>query len=1068
MIQTRSKENPMACIFRCLTVCVIITVGCSKIVANLDNLACSPEGDCAPGFVCNLDTQLCESESGHQSCTLGTLSDCAACGDNCLELPRVTTAECVTEGTVHECVIVGCEAGWTNDDGLVSTGCNAECVQTNGGVEICDGFDNDCEGTTDPSCPCNFRDKSNGVCVGTTTNLAGQCQQPTEYETQESACDSLDNDCDGLTDEGCACDYLDDADGVCATATNSGSNCEQPAAYEVTETTCDGIDNDCDGSTDTDCPCQYDGDPDGVCGTAKLDGSGNCVEPTTHEASETLCDDVDNDCDGIADSGCPCHFQDDPDGVCASATRDSAGQCQQPSGFEEIETTCGDGDNDCDGLTNEGCGCNFNDDTDGVCATGIPNGPNCIAPDNYEANETSCDRVDNDCDEAIDEGCACNYVGDADGVCNTATRDDSGVCQPPGVYEADEITCDNLDNDCDGVEDEGCPCNFGGDPDGICATAIIANTGVCQQPSGYQANETRCDNTDNDCDNAIDEGCPCNYNDDPDGLCATATRDVNGVCQAPATYESTESTCDTFDNDCDEGVDEGCPCNYGGDMEGVCQSGTKDGNGSCLAPDNYEANETTCDDADNDCDTFIDEGCPCNYNDDPHGVCADAVRDVNGVCQPPANYQSDEDACDSADNDCDEAVDEGCAVCAANQRYCDGDGVTLQLCDGTGSGPIAGQEITCGITCDSDVCLTASTVANATMAACTSSAIALTPRAGETLTFTENGISCSSDCNGNRLGTPQLIASTTEGNVDWVCVSSLALNATSTLHYDSTATRPLVVLVAGNATIDGSIDFNGTSASGFASPPGGPGGGAGGAGGEQSAATPGDDGFDYTGTPGTACTGKGGLRGGVFQAGGGGGGALRGSGGRGGDGSDSAGGAGGSSLTLTAVVGGCGGGGGGDGRNPESLYGGNNGGGAGGGAGGGVQISARGVLTLSGTVAANGGNGANEKGNHGAGGGGSGGMIVLEGYGVLLNGGILVDGGDGGDNIEATATALPGAGATGDVLDGTAAGANLTDGGPGGGGGGGAIGIRSHNGATCSGASPTAACLATTLQTYSP
>jgi len=95
-------------------------------------------------------------------------------------------------------------------------------------------------------------------------------------------------------------------------------------------------------------------------------------------------------------------------------------------------------------------------------------------------------------------------------------------------------------------------------------------------------------------------------------------------------------------------------------------------------------------------------------------------------------------------------------------------------------------------------------------------------------------------------------------------------------------------------------------------------------------------------------------------------------------------------------------------------------------------------------------------------------MIVLEGYGVLLNGGILVDGGDGGDNIEATATALPGAGATGDVLDGTAAGANLTDGGPGGGGGGGAIGIRSHNGATCSGASPTAACLATTLQTYSP
>ena len=66
--------------------------------------------------------------------------------------------------------------------------------------------------------------------------------------------DGIDNDCDGVIDEGCELD---------------------PCRPEV----CDGIDNDCDGEIDDGCP--------------------KC-----RPAPET-CDGVDNDCDGVVDEGCP-------------------------------------------------------------------------------------------------------------------------------------------------------------------------------------------------------------------------------------------------------------------------------------------------------------------------------------------------------------------------------------------------------------------------------------------------------------------------------------------------------------------------------------------------------------------------------------------------------------------------------------------------------------------------------------------------------------------------------------------------------------------------------------------
>jgi hypothetical protein len=82
-------------------------------------------------------------------------------------------------------------------------------------AEECDGIDNDCDGLTDGDDPdlgtgpaCALQD---GVCAGSTQTCSGGTWQSCgateyglDYETEETLCDSLDNDCDAETDEGCS------------------------------------------------------------------------------------------------------------------------------------------------------------------------------------------------------------------------------------------------------------------------------------------------------------------------------------------------------------------------------------------------------------------------------------------------------------------------------------------------------------------------------------------------------------------------------------------------------------------------------------------------------------------------------------------------------------------------------------------------------------------------------------------------------------------------------------------------------------------------------------------------
>lgn len=92
------------------------------------------------------------------------------------------------------------------------------CVVSNGGVEICDGRDNDCDGVVDNGAPFDCP-MQQGACQGATTSVCdpdsfacSMADYGADFEPVETTCDDqIDNDCDGLTD----CDDPDCMGKVC-------------------------------------------------------------------------------------------------------------------------------------------------------------------------------------------------------------------------------------------------------------------------------------------------------------------------------------------------------------------------------------------------------------------------------------------------------------------------------------------------------------------------------------------------------------------------------------------------------------------------------------------------------------------------------------------------------------------------------------------------------------------------------------------------------------------------------------------------------------------------------------
>ncbi len=229
------------------------------------DLNCSRNGVCGDSFdkvtaTCEAGEPVCDYsgidnwEATEASCD-GKDNDCDGKTDE--ELVAPDQPACLTAGVCagnESAIFRLCKAGtWQ---------CEYSRVPDFEGIESsCDGVDNNCDGDTDEGLiaqECFIRNEY-GKCPGLTvcTIYEGvSCEGP---QPMAEICNGVDDNCNGSTDEnltGHEC-VRENEYGTCAGITvcdtsTSGTNCNAPLpALEI----CDSIDNDCDGVTDEEAIC---------------------------------------------------------------------------------------------------------------------------------------------------------------------------------------------------------------------------------------------------------------------------------------------------------------------------------------------------------------------------------------------------------------------------------------------------------------------------------------------------------------------------------------------------------------------------------------------------------------------------------------------------------------------------------------------------------------------------------------------------------------------------------------------------------------------------------------------
>jgi hypothetical protein len=581
--------------------------------------------------------------------------------------------------------------------------------------EVCNGVDDNCNGVKDEGDPggggsCDVPGKLGECAVGTLHCTSGQLKCIGNIPASPEICDGKDNNCDGTTDNnpvdtGASCST--GKPGVCAAGTQKCISAVltcvsnlQPAAE-----TCNGLDDDCDGTVDNGFPgagqpCDVPGKL-GECAKGQTNCLGGQAGCTPNQASPQpeVCDAKDNDCDGSIDEssevdGKVCSTS--LPGICATGkTQCSAGtlSCIPDTQPGSVIETCNGKDDNCNGPVDDVANIKLE------CATKFTSAVNVL---DWKCTSGTCEVAacfgnNKDCDGGPFNGCEVNANTDVNhcGACGNACSAINGVASC--VLGQCQLTCSPGYGNCDGNQANGCETSL----------SSVSNCGgcgqVCSNPHGTTscvsgACAPSCSTGWGSCDGNLANGCETELKSLSNcGGCGVvcSLSHASGSC---ATGACLLASCDAGWGNCDSNPLNGCETNLLSSSShcGACglSCAVPNGTSTCV---NGMCTMPVCTPGYADCDGNAANGCETNLNTVNNcGTCGKVCSSANGT--PSCTSGTCSIACNAGWANCDGNVTNGCEV--NTQSSTSNCGACGKVCTGANGTPTCALGA-CGITCTS-------------------------------------------------------------------------------------------------------------------------------------------------------------------------------------------------------------------------------------------------------------------------------------------------------------------------------------------------------------------------------